>query len=185
MSNRQTRYGFRGKNKPVPQKRNVFVSFDYDHDVRLKDAIIGQSKYPNSPFNIIDFSMKEAAPQRSWRAYARRRIERSSVVLVLCGEHTHKAKGVSEEIRIARELGKPCFLLRGYPDRRCRKPVAAPRTKMYEWTWKNLKAIINTPRTFKNSRPVQSRQILKELRMFADSGPFRMRRRNTRGGWLI
>lgn len=185
MSNRQTRYGFRGKNMPAPQKRNVFVSFDYDHDARLKDAIVGQSKYPNSPFNIIDFSMKEAAPQRSWRAHARRRIERSSVVLVLCGEHTHRARGVSEEIRIARELGKPYYLLQGYPDRRCRKPVAAPRAKMYDWTWENLRAIINTPRTFKNGIPVQSRPILKERWMFEDSRPFRMRRRNTRGGRLI
>lgn len=185
MFKKQTQFGPMGKNVPALQKHNVFVSFDYDHDARLKDAIIGQSKYPNSPFNIIDFSMKEAAPQRSWRAHARRRIARSSVVLVLCGEHTHRAKGVSEEIKIARELGKPYFLIRGYSDRRCTRPAAAPRTKMHDWTWGNLRAIINTPRAFKDSRPVQPQQFFKERRMFEDGRPVRMRRRNSRGGPLI
>ncbi|MCY4651786.1 MAG: hypothetical protein OXC95_01330, partial [Dehalococcoidia bacterium] len=57
-----------------PPRQNVFVSFDYDNDARLKDALIGQSRYPNSPFNVRDYSMKEAAPQSQWRSEARRRI---------------------------------------------------------------------------------------------------------------
>ncbi len=46
-------------------KTRVFVSFDFDNDKKLKDFIIGQSRNPDSPFEVADFSMKEAAPQRS------------------------------------------------------------------------------------------------------------------------
>lgn len=126
------------------QRRNVFISFDYDNDARLKDALVGQSRYPNSPFAVSDFSMKEAAPQSKWRSEARKRISRCSVVAVICGRHTDKAAGVSAEIRIARDLGKPYFLLRGYPDRKCVKPKAAKSSdKMHKWTWDNLVLLLN------------------------------------------
>ena len=124
-------------------RQNVFVSFDYDNDARLKDALIGQSRYPNSPFNVRDYSMKEAAPQSQWRAEAKRRIGLCSVVVVMCGQHTDKAAGVSAEIGIARDLGKPYFLLAGYSDRKCARPRPATRyDKMYNWTWDNLEALL-------------------------------------------
>ena len=126
----------------VPRK-NVFVSFDYDNDARLKDALIGQSKYPNSPFEVRDYSMKEAAPQSQWRKEASRRIGLCSVVVVMCGQWTDRATGVSTEIEIARQLRKPYFLLSGYSDKRCVKPRAAhPTDKIYRWTWDNLEALL-------------------------------------------
>ena len=125
-------------------RRNVFISFDYDHDARLKDGLVGQSRYPNSPFNVSDFSMKEAAPQSKWQAEAKKRVALCSVVVVMCGQHTNKAAGVSAEIRIARELNKPYFLLRGYRDKKCVKPRAARDSdKMYTWTWDNLVVLLN------------------------------------------
>ena len=45
----------------MPKKR-LFVSFDFDNDKILKDFIIGQSKLQDSPFEVIDTSMKEAVP---------------------------------------------------------------------------------------------------------------------------
>lgn len=126
----------------VPRK-NVFISFDYDNDARLKDALIGQSKYPNSPFEVRDYSMKEAAPQSQWRREARRRMDLCSVVVVMCGQQTNRASGVSAEIEIARELRKPYFLLAGYSDKWCVKPRAAgPSDKIYRWTWDNLEALL-------------------------------------------
>ncbi len=46
-------------------KKKVFVSFDFDHDNRLKDFIIGQARNPASPFDVADHSLKEAAPQNN------------------------------------------------------------------------------------------------------------------------
>jgi hypothetical protein len=47
-------------------KKRVFVSFDFDHDRVLKDFIIGQARLPDSPFDVVDNSLKEAAPERDW-----------------------------------------------------------------------------------------------------------------------
>lgn len=41
-------------------KKRAFISFDYDHDEELKQALIGQSKNPDSPFSINDMSIKQA-----------------------------------------------------------------------------------------------------------------------------
>lgn len=46
----------------MPKKR-VFVSFDFDRDRRLKEFIIGQSRLEDSPFEVIDHSLKEEAPK--------------------------------------------------------------------------------------------------------------------------
>jgi len=42
------------------RKRRVFVSFDYDQDVALKNLVVGQARLPDSPFAVIDHSLKEA-----------------------------------------------------------------------------------------------------------------------------
>ena len=43
--------------------QDVFVSFDYDHDARLKDLLIGQARLPDSPFEVADWSVKTASPR--------------------------------------------------------------------------------------------------------------------------
>jgi len=52
-------------------KKRVFVSFDFDNDKVLKDFIIGQSRLADSPFEVIDTSLKEAAPMKTWEDKAR------------------------------------------------------------------------------------------------------------------
>lgn len=64
-------------------KKRVFVSFDFDNDKKLKDFIIGQSKLDDSPFDVVDCSMKEAAPQRDWITFAERKIKSADIVLVM------------------------------------------------------------------------------------------------------
>ena len=64
---------FAGSPEPRRSRRRVFVSFDFDNDDELKHALIGQSRYPNSPFDVYDWSLKEAAPERNWKQKARQR----------------------------------------------------------------------------------------------------------------
>lgn len=78
--------------------KRVFVSFDYEHDEDLKNALVGQSKYDNSPFDFADWSVKEHL-SGDWKEKVRSRIRRVDVVAVLCGHHTHTATGVAEELR--------------------------------------------------------------------------------------
>lgn len=122
--------------------KKVFISFDFDNDAFLKEALVGQAKHPDTPFQIIDQSLKEPLAG-DWKTKIRPRIERSDIVVVMCGQRTHTASGVAAELQIARELNKPYFLLRGYADKTCTSPSSAkPGDKMYNWTWDNLKILI-------------------------------------------
>jgi hypothetical protein len=127
-------------------KTKVFISFDYDYDETLKDFLVGQSKLEDSPFELADWSIKEAISE-DWKKKARTRIKSVDVVAVVCGKNTDSAAGVSAEVVIAQEEKVSYFLLQGYKDGGCKKPKAAKATdKMYEWTWKNLKSLIGGSR---------------------------------------
>lgn len=127
-------------------KKRSFISFDYDNDSDLKTLLVGQAKNPDSPFEITDMSIKEAIAQ-NWKDNARRRIKGCDVVIVICGEHTDTATGVSTELKIAQEENIPYFLLWGRSDEKCVKPKAAKTSdKIYKWTWNNLKLLIGGAR---------------------------------------
>jgi hypothetical protein len=127
-------------------KSKVFISFDYDHDSTLKEFLVGQSKLLDSPFELADWSIKEAITD-GWKAKARTRIKSVDVVAVICGEYTDNATGVSAEVKIAQEEAVSYFLLKGYSDKTCVKPNAAKANdKIYKWTWDNLKLLIGGSR---------------------------------------
>lgn len=126
--------------------KRTFISFDYDHDLDLKNLLVGQAKNPDSPFEISDFSIKEAI-SRDWKDKARTRIKGCDLVIVICGESTNTATGVSAELEISQEEGTPYFLLWGRSDTQCIKPLAAKQEdKIYKWSWDNLKALISGAR---------------------------------------
>ncbi|WP_338186320.1 TIR domain-containing protein [Thalassospira tepidiphila] len=121
-------------------KKKVFVSFDFDNDRMLKTFIIGQSKLPDSPFEIVDLSLKEAAPEKDWERKADAAIARSDLVLVLVGPHTWKAQGVLKEIRMARARNIKIIQMIGYKaGNYTRVPDAG---QLYRWSWENLKKLL-------------------------------------------
>lgn len=127
-------------------KKRVFISFDYDHDLDIKNLLVGQSKNSDTPFEIADFSIKEAVSE-DWKKKDRTRIKGCNVVAVICGSHTDTATGVSVEVKIAQEESVDYFLLWGRKDKSCKKPTAAKSSdKIYKWTWDNLKALIGGAR---------------------------------------
>lgn len=129
----------------MPNKR-VFISFDVDHDEGTKAMLAGQAKFPDTPFDFIDASVKEPLTG-DWKEKVKRRMNNIDVVIVLCGEHTHTATGVAAELTIAQEKNIPYFLLAAYSDKSCTKPTSAKLgDKVYKWTWDNLKALINGQR---------------------------------------
>ena len=124
-------------------KKRVFISFDVDHDEGTKKMLALQAKLPDSPFDFIDASIKEPL-SGDWKEKVRRRMDNIDIVIILCGEYTDKATGVSAELTIAQEKRKAYFLLRAYSDKNCKKPTSAyDSDKMYSWTWSNLTALIN------------------------------------------
>lgn len=127
-------------------KKRVFISFDVDHDEGTKTMLAGQSKLPDSPFDFTDASVKESLTG-DWKEKVRRRMANIDLVIVLCGEYTHTASGVTAEVTIAQEKSVPYFLLAAYSDKSCTKPTSAKaEDKLYKWTWDNLKALIGGSR---------------------------------------
>ena len=98
-------------------KTKVFISYDYDQ-----------------PFSINDMSLKQATPE--WQQKARAAIEACEIFVVLLGEHTHQAKGVRREVKMAKQIGKNRFQLRKRGE--CPSSIDGAGD-VVAWKWKNLK----------------------------------------------
>jgi hypothetical protein len=122
-------------------KTRLFVSFDFDNDRILRDFTVGQAKLAGSPFEVSDYSLKEAAKQSLWETKARNAIIRADQFVVMLGPKTRSAPGVRREVAIAVELGAPRFQIIGYPHGSPDWSVpSAGRT--YRWNWDNLKKLL-------------------------------------------
>lgn len=123
-------------------KTRVFISFDYENDRDIKTMLVGQAKFPDSSFDFTDASVQDHITG-NWKEKVKQKIKNCDTVCVICGQFTHLVSGVSSEIKIAQELNKPYFLLRGRPDKTCTRPAAARSTDtMNAWTWPNLKRLV-------------------------------------------
>lgn len=131
-------YGIKKIMKP---KTKVFISFDFDKDKSLKEFIIGQASLSDSPFEVVDCSLQEAAPEDSWELDAAMSISKSDIVLVMVGEETYRASGVLKEIEIARSHQKPVVQVIGHKNRDC--PAVPGAGRLYKWNWENLKKILS------------------------------------------
>lgn len=121
-------------------KSRVFVSFDFDNDRALKDFILGQAKHADSPFEVVDHSLHEAAPERDWENKARAAIGRADIVLVMVGAQTYRAHGVLKEVAMARAAGVKIVQIIGYRDG---DYTAVPNAgRLYAWNWDNLKKLL-------------------------------------------
>jgi len=123
-------------------KKKVFVSFDFDNDKTVKDFIVGQAKNPDSPFEISDHSLKEAAPEKDWLARAQAAIARADVFIIMLGPKTKNASGVLKELKIANEKNKEKFQIIGYRDGTENWAVPGGG-RVYRWNWENLKKLLS------------------------------------------
>ena len=121
-------------------KKRVFISFEHDTDKALKDLLIGQSRNEESPFDVIDVSLKEPAPEDAWEEKAEARIRAVDLMIVLLGPTTHRASGVAKEVDIARKLKKKVVQIIGYKGGKYKRVPGAGT--LYCWTWDNLKRIL-------------------------------------------
>jgi hypothetical protein len=119
-----------------PTKPRVFVSFDFDNDQQLKHLLIGQTKRSDLPFSVVDGSLKEAAPEPTWKQAARAQIQRCDLVVVLVGRQTYRARGVIAEIGMAREEGKSIVQLVSAGRANCPRVPNAGRRLL--WSHSNL-----------------------------------------------
>lgn len=122
-------------------KKRVFVSFDFDNDRGLKELILGQARLSDSPFEVTDHSLQEAAPEPEWERKARSAIAKAEIVLVMVGPKTHQAHGVLKEVAMAREAGIKIVQIIGYKNRTY---IPVPQAgRLYAWSWENLKNLLS------------------------------------------
>ncbi len=94
---------------PPREKTRVFISFGYHKDNDPNVMLAGQAKKKDAAFAIEDWFIKEAS--RGWKSEARRPICRSDIII--SGHNAHNAVGVSTGVVIAKDEGKPYYLLAG------------------------------------------------------------------------
>lgn len=119
--------------------KRVFISFDYDNDLKLKNLLAGQAKLADSPFEISDWSLKEAAPEKAWEKKAETKIKNSNIVVVIVGDKTSKASGVKKEVAMARKNKVSLVQIKVQGTTPSR---VADAGTLYDWTWDNLKKVL-------------------------------------------
>ncbi|MDO8491333.1 MAG: hypothetical protein Q7T04_04895 [Dehalococcoidia bacterium] len=117
-------------------KKKVFLSFDFDNDLELKNSFLAQAGLADSPFSINDYSLREAHPDNLWLSKAQSAVAKCDLFIVILGDNTHKAPGVLKEVKIAAGLGKERFQLR--PQGSKAHPLS-DAGKVVVWKWKNIK----------------------------------------------
>ena len=91
----------------------VFLSFEYDRDVELRNNFYARSERSDSCHNIENYSLDEQyKPHNEWLQKAQGLISRSDIVIVVLGDDTHNAPGVKEEVKLAKKEPKPIFQIR-------------------------------------------------------------------------
>lgn len=116
----------------------VYVAYDRVHDTDLRDRLLAEARR-SSLFAVAACSDASAPGDRD--ALVREQIAGVDAVIVICGERTDECAGVSEELRISREEGKPHLLLWGRRSSMCKLPAGArPDDSIYGWTPEVLRA---------------------------------------------
>ena len=123
-------------------KSKVFVSFEYETDLNLKENLVAQAKLPDSPFSVTDVSLQEREPEQEWLSKAKRAIANCDVFVVILGANTHNAPGVLKEISIATGMNKPRFQL--MPQRKKWNQMDGAGDVVV-WKWKNLRRKFTSP----------------------------------------
>lgn len=121
----------------APRKR-AFISFKYEERY-LKNYLKGQLRNRRTKASVSDWSLKEGTPDPEWKRKAREQIRRSDIVVVVLGKQTHRSAAVRQEVKMAREMGKPVCQIKPASSRGSRPVRGAGR--QYNWNQENLNRI--------------------------------------------
>ena len=122
----------------------AFISFDFDHNEDEKTLFVGQSKNSRTPFDIQDWSAKEAMPQSQWERIVKDKINRCNMVIVLVGKYMASATGVAKEIQMAKDQDVPIFgVYVGGANSQSTLPAGLQRNRTIDWDWQKIADMID------------------------------------------
>ncbi|MCX6728347.1 MAG: TIR domain-containing protein [Candidatus Saccharibacteria bacterium] len=124
----------------MADKKVVFIAFAKENE-NARNMFTGQSVHPDTPFEFIDMSVKEAY-ESDWKEKVTTRIRRSDGVIALISSDTPKATGELWEIETAVAEGKPLLGI-WLGDYRT-KPAEMGSSPCKLWTWANVSDFIDS-----------------------------------------
>lgn len=122
----------------------AFISFDFDHNEIEKYLFVGQAKNSRTPFNIEDWSSKSSLPQSQWEKIIKEKTNKCNMLIVLVGKNMASAKGVTKEIKFAKENKVPVFgVYVGGATTLSNLPEGLARNRTINWDWDKIASAIN------------------------------------------
>lgn len=130
------------RRQPTERPR-AFISFDFDNDANQKHLFSGQARNERIPFDISDWSSKEALSERVWQQAVSAKLAQCHLVIVLVGPQTANAHGVRKEIEMAKAHRVPVIgvYVRG-ANERTRLPRGLARKRVVHWKWPDVAAAV-------------------------------------------
>ena len=116
---------------------NIFVSFEFGKDNRLKNAFYKQAE-DQSQHSIRNYSLNARYQENVWKGKARHAIRKCDIVFVLVGQDTHNAPGVLVETDIARSLEKPIIQILSKGARRQSYKGIPHIEDRIAWKWETI-----------------------------------------------
>lgn len=119
--------------------KRIFISFAIE-DARLRTMLVGQARNENTPFELVDMSVKEPW-DNAWKTNCRIRIKGCDGVIAIITENSARADGQLWEIKCAAEEGIPTLFLSG--DRSAATPPHPYEAKSLKaWTWPTIAGFV-------------------------------------------
>jgi hypothetical protein len=119
--------------------KRVFIAFSVE-DKTYRDFLVGQARLKKSPFDFLDFSVKEPWDEK-WKTNCRARVKGCDGVIALISKNTAKADGQLWEIKCADEESVPTMFIWVNDDRPA-LPTLLKDRRINIWSWDNLAAFI-------------------------------------------
>lgn len=125
-------------------KPRAFISFDFDHNENEKNLFVGQGKHPDTPWEIADWSSKEALAQSKWEEIIKNKINKCNMIIVLVGRYMASATGVAKEIKMAKEQDVPVFgVYVAGANAQSTLPEGLARSRTVSWAWDNVAKMVD------------------------------------------
>jgi hypothetical protein len=133
-------FGEETKTKKI--RKRVFISFAIE-DIDYRDYLVEQARKNNSPFDLIDMSVKTEWKQEEWKKKCRTKIKRCDGVIALLSKNTHKASGARWEMKCASEEKVKIIGMHIFKNNKGAIPIELKGKKVVLWNWNNLEKFIN------------------------------------------
>jgi hypothetical protein len=125
---------------PLSRRVEAFISFAAE-DAFARDLFVGQSKHPDTPWNIKDASLHEPFSSK-WKTKTRPRITACDVLILLVGPTTHRANGALWEVNCATSEGVPTFGVWISTNNRGPVPPCIQSHEIIDWKWDEIGRLI-------------------------------------------